>query len=359
MPLRVVDPGALWEPLTDALRGGACVAPAGDAATRAALRPDEPVTEPDAALIVTTSGSTGRPKAVVLSRTALLASAHATHDRLGGSGTWHCALPPAYVAGAMTLVRAFAAGTEPVLVASDLSDLAPGPGRHYLSLVPTQLHRALAVPDLVGRLRRFAAILLGGAPLDGALRARAEASGLAVVATYGASETCGGCVYDGMPLDGVDVAVGAEGQLSIGGPVVFSGYRLDPAATADALVGGRFITSDRGQVEGGRVRVLGRLDDVVISGGVNVDLATAQRAADAAFGAPDAGGLVLLGVPDADWGVRIVAVTTGGWTTTAVRDRLGATLGRAALPQQVRRVDSLPRTSSGKIDRQRIADTWR
>lgn len=359
MQLTVVDPDALWGPLTDALRGGSCVAPASDASAVAALRPDLPVAEPDAALIVATSGSTGRPKAVVLSRAALLASARATHERLGGPGVWHCALPASYVAGAMTLVRAFAAGTEPVAVASDLHDLAPGEGRHYLSLVPTQLHRALDDRRLVERLRGFAAILLGGAALDAGLRARAEASGLAIVATYGASETCGGCVYDGVGLDGVDVAIDASARVSIGGPTVFSGYRLDPDATASALVDGRFVTSDRGEWAAGRLRVLGRLDDVVISGGVNVDLAAAQRAADAAFGPPDAGGLLLLGVPDEAWGTRVVAATTGAWTTEQARERLASALGRAALPREVRRVDSLPRTGSGKIDRQRIADGWR
>jgi len=363
--MAVVDPRDLLAPLRDALAGGPCVAPVspGDAATLAMLRPEVEVEDADAALIVATSGSTGRPKGVLLSRAALAAAASATHDRLGGPGVWHCALPTTYVAGVMTLVRALVAGTEPVVVAPDLHDLDDVRGavdeRHYLSLVPTQLHRALASPELTARLAGFDAVLLGGAASAPALRARAAGSGIAVVTTYGMSETCGGCVYDGVPLPGVDVGL-ASGRVTIAGPVLFSGYRLDPVATASALVGGRFLTSDRGEWDAaGRLRILGRLDDVVISGGVNVDLAAAQRAADEVFGPPEAGGIVLVGVPDADWGTRIVAATASDLTTEDVRMRLGERLGRAALPHQVRRVDSLPRTAGGKIDRQVIIRGWR
>ncbi len=361
----LADPGALSAPLSEALAGGECVAPCADAATLAMLRPDLPVVEPGAALIVATSGSTGRPKGVVLSRAALRASAEATHARLGGAGTWHCALPTTYVAGVMTLVRAYFAGTEPALVASDLSDLEARDGRNYLSLVPTQLHRALDAPALVERLAAFDAVLLGGAAIAPELRRRAEASGITVVATYGASETCGGCVYDGVPLDGtlvelVETTPRPTARITIAGSTLFSGYRLDPAATASALVGGRFVTSDRGAWDAdGRLRVLGRLDDVVITGGVNVDLAAAQRVADEVLGAPESGGIVLAGVPDEVWGTRVVALTASGLTTDEVRARLGERLTRAALPREVRRVDSLPRTASGKIDRRRIIADWR
>lgn len=379
MLLTVVDPGRLADALPDALAGGSCVAPAADAATIAMLRPEVPLEVPDTALVVATSGSTGRPKGVLLSRSALLASADATHDRLGGPGVWHCALPPSYVAGAMTLVRAHAAGTRPVFVASDLRDVGTVAGRNYLSLVPTQLHRALADADLARRLAAFDGILLGGAALDDALRARAEEAGLRLVTTYGASETCGGCVYDGLPLDGVEVGLSAalrvrsseesreergtsaaaSGRIELGGPTIFSGYRCDPEATANALMDGRFVTSDRGEWVAGRLRVLGRLDDVVITGGVNVDLAAAQRAADGVLGVPEVGGIVLVGVSDPDWGTRIVAVTTSALTASEIRSRLGAALGRAALPHEVRRVDSLPRTGGGKIDRQGIIGDWR
>ena len=360
MLLSVVEGPEVWARLGEALDADGVLAPVapGDDRTRAMLRVELEVSEADAALVVATSGSTGVPKGVVLSRTALRASAHATHARLGGPGTWHCALPTHHVAGLMTLVRAHVAGTEPVVLPGDLTGLAARPGRNYLSVVPTQLHRALDDGEARTALGGFDAVLVGGARLDPALRGRAEASGIRVVASYGMSETCGGCVYDGVPLDGVSVAV-PDGRIEIAGPVVFSGYRLDPGRTAAVLRNGRFRTCDRGAWRDGRLQVSGRVDDVVISGGVNVDLAEAQGVLDAAFGDPLLGGLHLLGVPDARWGTRVVAVTTGGWTPDDVRARVADRLGAAARPREVRRVDRLPLTSSGKIDAEALREGWR
>jgi O-succinylbenzoic acid--CoA ligase len=248
------------------------------------LRPDLPVSEPDAAAVVATSGSTGRPRGVVLSRAALTASAEATHRRLGGPGTWVLALPVHYVAGLMVLIRSLIADRPVVEVdgrLTGLTDLPPAglvADPLYLSIVPTQLARALCDPDLTEPLARFSAVLLGGAAADDSLLSRAREVGIRVVTTYGMSETCGGCVYDGLPLDGVEVATDADGRISIAGPTLFTGYRLDQAATVKALVEDRLVTRDRGQLADGRLTVLGRLDDVVISGGMNVDLAAVEQA---------------------------------------------------------------------------------
>ena len=363
----MIDPAHLAEPLAAALDGEGCVAPVrpGDSAALAMVRPDVALEEPDAALVVSTSGSTGEPKGVVLSRSALWASARATHERLGGPGTWVCALPTHYVAGIMTLVRAHVAGSPPRFASSDLSDLPAPQGRTYLSLVPTQLHRALA-PDapatLASRLASYDAILVGGASLDAALAEAASQRGLRVVRTYGMSETCGGCVYDGVPLDGVRVEV-VDGRVVVSGDVVFSGYRLRPRLTDAVLTvgphGRRFTTADRGELRGGVLQVLGRIDDVVVSGGVNVDLAATQRVVDAVFGDPLAGGVVVLGVPDPEWGTRVVAVTASGVSVEELRSRLAGRLDAAALPRAVRRVRAIPRTGSGKIDRPSLAAAWR
>jgi O-succinylbenzoic acid--CoA ligase len=354
MQLRLVTGAELAPALAAALDGGIPVAPMPEERLLAALRVGEPVTEADAAAVVTTSGSTGEPKAVVLTRAALTFSARATHDRLGGAGNWVCALPTQHVAGLMTVARAVVAGTTVRFARGDLDDLPPATGRTYLSLVAAQLDRALGEPGTTARLRDYSAVLIGGGALPAGLRERAEAAGVPLVATYGMSETCGGCVYDGVPLDGVRIELD-DGRISLGGPMAFAGYRLRPDLTAAVLDGDLVRTRDRGRWADGCLQVLGRVDDVVISGGENVDLAAAQRAADTEFGEP---AVVLLGVPDKRWGTRVVAVTTGSLTLAEVRSRLEPLLGRAATPKELRRVGELAYTSIGKIDRTALLRSW-
>lgn len=354
------------------------------AQTRDMLASESTGFEIDAGAIVATSGSTGHPRGVLLPRSALLASAQATHARLGGPGRWVLALPPHYVAGLMVLVRALVAGQPVHEVGARLSglpDLDLGGGPAYVSLVPTQLARALADPALARALIRFDAVLLGGAAADPELLNRAGSAGVRVVTTYGMSETCGGCVYDGRPLDGVQVDVAEDGRIGIGGPTLFAGYRLDPAATSAALVAGRLITRDRGAWVDGRLTVLGRVDDVVVSGGMNVDLAAVERAVRTWAG----GEASVVGVPDPDWGVEVTAVMdsenlphhgrvprepgsaeapSGRFSEsprllTAVRTALADDLPAYALPRRLL-TGRLPRTSGGKIDRRRlVADLTR
>ncbi|MGI8644840.1 MAG: AMP-binding protein [Nocardioides sp.] len=292
-------------------------------------------------LLIETSGSSGRPKGVVLSRAAVLASAHATARRLGGSGPWALALPSTYVAGVQVIVRSLLAGHDPVLDGWG--------GAAYTSLVPTQLHRLLDSEADLAALCAMDAVLLGGGPIDGSLRARAEAEGVSVVATYGASETAGGCVYDGLPLDGVAIAVGADGRVRLAGPVLFDGYVGDPALTAETLVEGWFLTSDAGRLdEDGRLVVLGRLDDVVVSGGVNVPLpAVAARLR----GHPDVVAAEVVGVEDPEWGHRVVAFVVGRLGRDAARDWVGAVHPRGWVPQDVVLLDALPLLANGKVDR--------
>jgi len=354
MRLRLVDSGDLAVALAAALEGGNPVAPIPDPRQLSALAVEEPVTEADAAVVVTTSGSTGDPKAVVLTRAALRFAVAATHERLGGPGDWVCALPTRHVAGLMTVARAVIAGTEVRFARGDLGDLPTATGRVYVSLVAAQLDRALGDAGSTAKLRDYAAVLLGGGAVPAGLRERATEAGVQVVATYGMSETCGGCVYDGVPLAGVRVELD-DGRISLGGPMAFSGYRLRPRLTARVLDGDLVHTQDRGRWADGRLQVLGRIDDVVISGGENVDLAAAQRVADTEFGEP---AVVLLAVPDERWGTRVVAVTTGRLTLAEVRDRLEPLLGRAATPKELRRVGELAYTSIGKIDRTALLLSW-
>jgi O-succinylbenzoic acid--CoA ligase len=306
---------------------------------------------PDGPVVVRTSGSTGKPKDVVLSHHALAASAVATLDRLGGPGQWLLALPVTGVAGLQVLVRSAVAGIAPV-VAGDSIGRAIGEltaGRAYTALVPTQLHRLAATGEL-GVLRRFSAVLVGGAALDDRLATRCEDKGVALVRTYGMTETCGGCVYDGVPLDGVAFRLAEDGRILLTGPVLFDGYADDPAGTRDVLDDGWLRTSDIGRIDDGRLVVLGRADEVVLSGGVNVALPAVTQALAGLPGVTDA---VAVGVPDDEWGTRVVAVVVAadGPPLATVRDHVSAALPRTWAPRAVLAVPALPLLAGGKLDR--------
>jgi O-succinylbenzoic acid--CoA ligase len=308
-------------------------------------------------LLVRTSGSTGAAKDVVLSREAMLASAHAALDRLGGAGRWLLALPAHYVAGLQVLLRSLVAGTEPVVLDEhagiDRAVEALGDAdRRYVSLVPTQLQRLL--DGHATGLRTFDAVLLGGSAASPALLERAADARVRVVTTYGMSETCGGCVYDGRPLDGVDVSADAEGRIHIRGQVLFDGYDGRPDLTAKTLVDGALRTQDVGGFDAdGRLVVTGRVDDVILSGGVNVGLAAVERRVREHHLVRDA---AVVGVDDPEWGsrVRAFAVADPVLTLDALRDFVAAELPRTWAPRDLTVLRELPLLENGKVDRQAL-----
>ncbi|MGY0538288.1 AMP-binding protein [Nocardioides sp. YJ-D4] len=307
--------------------------------------------------VVETSGSTGKPKRVMLSREAVKASAAASARRVGTSGQWLLTLPESYVAGANVIARSLLAGFEPVIAAAHESfaeaAAAMADGPRFVSMVPTQLHRIIeSGGDDLAALAGFHTLLLGGGPIDPSLRARAENAGVAVVATYGSAETCGGCVYDAMPLDGVGIAIGADGRVRISGPMLFDGYQDDPEQTASSLVDGWFLTSDAGTLdEDGRLRILGRLDDMVISGGVKVPAALVARRLREH---PDVEAAEALGTPDEEWGQRLVAFVVGDIDAGTVREWVAAEHPRSWAPRQVVALDAIPLLGNGKPDRQAL-----
>lgn len=313
-------------------------------------------------LIVRTSGSTGQPKDVMLSARALRASAEATLRRLGGPGQWLLALPANYVAGLQVLVRSAVVGLEAVIL-DEYDDLASAVGtftdqRTYAALVPTQLHRWLANDDAnLEALRSFDAILLGGGPAQVDLLDKARGEGITLITTYGMSETCGGCVYDGYPLDGVGIALGTDGRIRISGPVLFDGYAGDPAATAEALRDGWLITPDLGELDhDGHLRILGRADDVVMSGGVNVSLAAVEKRLATM---PGVDNCAVIALPDLEWGSRVVAVVEIAEADARldlgdVRDWISTVHPRTWAPRDVWVVQRLPMLASGKVDRQEL-----
>ena len=373
----------LLGPLRQALNGsGPALLPfAAELAPAAALRPGQPL-DPDeddphdpTVAVLATSGSTGAAKGVLLPASALIASVSASHDRLGGPGRWLLALRAHHVAGLQVLVRCLVSGTVPATL--DLSDgfhpdafaeaaarvRAP---RRYTALVPTQLVRLLeAGGGPLEALAGFDAVLIGGAATPGGLLDRARAAGVRVVTTYGMSETCGGCVYDGRPLDAVQVDVDPTGRISLGGPTVARGYRRaegpapeQPSAeqpfAVDASGTRWFRTDDAGELAAdGRLAVLGRLDDAVTTGGLTFAAAAVE---EALLDLPGVAEAVAVGAADPTWGQRMVAVLvlrSGAPSPTLAQARavVGARIEPAAAPQQLLVLDRLPLRGPGKPDR--------
>ena len=299
-----------------------------------------------------TSGSTGQPREVLVSADAMRASARATLDRLGGGGSWLLALPADRIAGAMVIARArvgegdvLAIAEGPFTAAAFAAAASRMPaGRRYVSLVPTQVRRLLASPQGADALAGFDAVLVGGAPPGMALPANA-------VETYGMTETCGGCVYDGLPLAGTGVGTEGDGRIVLAGPTLADGYADGDDGAFVASGGERwFRTSDLGAWDGERLTVHGRADDVIISGGHNVHPATVERALMALPSIADA---VVVGVADDEWGERVAALVVPSGDDAPGADALRAALDlpRQALPRLILTTDHLPRTDAGKIDR--------
>lgn len=377
-------------------------------------------------MVLRTSGSTtGTGKLVGVSMDALVASARATHKRLGGPGIWVLALPAYHAAGVQVLVRAAVAGTHvfnaykeggfdpqhlaqvidaACVAAADcgagssfdddaVSSCAGGVGGEaegalaaddsgracpvYTSLVPTQLRRGLDDEQLRGALARLDAVLIGGAAADAQLLEQAKAAGIRVVTTYGMSETCGGCVYDGQPLPGVSMDVDqATGAIWLSGPMLATGYLGDEERTRRCFVSRPdsqageparrwFITSDRGHIVDGRLQVLGRLDDVIISGGIKVEPGPIE--ALLALN-PLVSECAVVGLPDLQWGQVVTAVVVPasmpglgrvdeGAILAQIRVYLEQKLSGAQCPKQVLLADALPYKGIGKVDRRALAQS--
>jgi O-succinylbenzoic acid--CoA ligase len=386
-PLAGGDPDAVLRRQLRVLAPSAIETPEGTVSHAAG----QPVAD-DTAVVIATSGSTGEPKAVELGGAALLASARASLQRIGArpGERWLCCLPPAHIAGIQVLVRSIVSGSPPVICdPSDpeafVAEVEHG-GVQHASLVPTQLQRLLqpvtAAPGTPGgtageapratpgnaapgpgdraTVSRLRTILLGGAAAAPGLLAAGRDAGARIVTTYGMSETCGGCVYDGVPLDGVGVEIDtvpagedARGRIRIAGPVLFSGYRLRPDLTAAATDGRWFLTSDIGSFDGtGRLLIHGRADEVINTGGHKVLPAEVTAVVSTHPGVRDT---AVIGLPDDEWGERVTVVIVpadpGAPPALAdVRDYVGSHLPGYAAPRQLVVVSQIPVLASGKHD---------
>ncbi|WP_231129678.1 AMP-binding protein [Corynebacterium xerosis] len=383
-------------------------------------RAGDPI-DADVAIVACTSGSTGTPKGAMLTAANLRASIDATHARLGGPGQWLLATPPLHIAGLQVLLRTLRAGEVPV--AMELSDgfrpssLADAIGamsgrRRYTSIVPLQLGRILGDAEATAALASLDGVLVGGQATSPELLRRARAAGVTVLTSYGSSETSGGTVYDGRPLDGADISIadgdgdGTEGcsggrgkdrseesprgatpgavtpgeadpgRIVVSGPMVSRGYRnVDDPDLADGV----FRTSDAGSldhsVNGGPVlRVLGRLDDIIISGGLKFLPGPIE---DALTAFDDIAAAAVVGVPHPELGHAVVAVVTlhdtdsrspgatppdpsaagAGAIEEHLRARLAPVLDKHQVPRAVFVVKQLPTLPSGKLDRTGLAAT--
>lgn len=302
----------------------------------AAMGALEPV-EPGDALVVVTSGTTGEPRGVVLTFEAVLAAALASSARLEldpERDCWLSTLPLAHIGGLSVITRCHATHTRFTFDAGD-------PEATLVSAVPTQVQRGDVDPA------RFRRVLLGGSA-DWRAGERPDN----VVHTYGLTETAGGVVYDGVPLDGVEVRVDdADAQIHVRGPMLLRCYRdgTDPK-TAD----GWLPTGDAGRLDAdGRLHVDGRIGDVIVTGGEKVWPDAVEKALRRH---PAVADVAVAGAPDDEWGTRVVAYvvpTTSSAPPTLDDLRAAAkeTLPAYAAPKECVLLESLPRTAIGKIQR--------
>ena len=354
----------------------------------AALAPGESLESDDVALVIGTSGSTGHPRGVLLTSELLRRSAAVSLARIGGPGRWVVALPLHHIGGVMTLVRSIEAGLGPVADASlggvtrfepaafveatadALAQSKADGARLYTSLVPTQLARLSSHAEGLRALAAYDAVLAGAAATPPDLLSLLRESGVNVVVSYGMTETCGGCVYDGVPLDGVEISLAEVtddvGRIVVGGSIVAPGYRRDPDLTREFFRTDGFRTGDRGRFGPGDVLdVLGRLDDIVQIGGEGVSVAAVEDAVRSVDGVAD---VVVVAVDDAEWGSRLFAYVTSDVAERSadridearlieeVRLHVAGSLGRRAVPEVIV-LDAFPLLAAGKVDRAALRES--
>jgi len=314
--------------------------------------------ERDAALVMATSGSTGAPRLAVLGRTAVEAAVRTSAHALGATPAdpWLLCLPVAHIGGMLVLLRGHMLGA-PVIVHRrfDARSVAGERRARYMSLVPALLRRLLAS----GRdLSHLQAVLVGGDRVDPVMRDQAAAAGVRVVCTYGQTESCGGVVYDGVPLPGISVRISANDEIELHGATLMSGYRLDAAATAMAFTADGWLrTGDAGSIDAaGLLMVRGRIEDMVVSGGEKVWPAEVEAVLRTH---PGVAQVAVVARSDPDWGQRVVAVIVPASPGSPpqldeLRDWVGQRLARYKAPREVLVVEQLPRTALGKVHRPSI-----
>ncbi|HKA02810.1 MAG TPA: AMP-binding protein [Acidimicrobiales bacterium] len=333
-----LDPRLPAPARAEVLRVLAPTAVVGTDSERRPLAGGRPVEDGDA-LVIATSGTTGTPKAAVLTNAAVAASAEATSARLGvdpRTDRWLACLPLAHVGGLSVVTRALLTGTPLTVHPAFDPDAAVASGATLVSLVATALDRL--DPSA------FRVIVLGGSAPPATVPPNA-------VTTYGLTETGSGVVYDGRPLDGVDVRIAADGEVQVRGPMLLRAYR-DGTDPKDAA--GWLATGDVGRLDEGRLVVEGRRDDMIVTGGENVWPETVERVL---AGTPGVFDVAVAGELDAEWGQRVVAYVVAVEpvpSLSALRERVKEALPAWCAPRRLVFVESLPRTALGKVRRDQL-----
>lgn len=298
----------------------------------------------DTCLVVNTSGSTGEPNSVAISTSALIASTNAAHKYLGAvpGDSWSLLLPTNHIAGLNVIARATALGTKVI----DNRNVAEYVDADFISIVPTQLHRALTKDaKLLEHLTAAEAVLVGGGAITDSLKKAAADKHVKVVTTYGMTEMCGGCVYNQKPLDGVEIEIGSTGLIKLKAPMMASNYLNNPELWQSLTADGWFQTSDIGEFTDGKLKVLGRADDVINSGGEKISLISIENLFNTHF--PDQE-VIAFGLPDAEWGERLCLAVTTNLSLAQIQQKL---IGVNS-PKEIYIFKQIPKSVLGKVDRQ-------
>lgn len=305
------------------------------------------------AIVVTTTGSTGSAKEVALSAKAVIASAQASHKFLGAKSgqQWSLLLPLTHIAGVNVLVRSLELESEPIDLRNYVGEY---PKADYTAIVPTQLYRALHGDErLLRHLQSAKAVLVGGAHLPRHLRDQSEHNKITVVTTYGMSETSGGCIYNGKPLDGVEIEIDKNSFVRISGTTLASTYLNSEDEWSKFFDGTWFTSQDIGEYVNGFLQLLGRDDEIIISGGENVSLSAIDELLSLHFPEIEAAAFA---VSDPEWGHVLHVAIVGEVENSTLISFLEHTLGVAAKPKKIHVVSSIPRLGIGKIDRKALIE---
>ena len=321
----------------------------------------------ESGLLVCTSGSTGNPKAVEISAAALLSATRLVNAKFENPASWLLAINPAFIGGAMVIARAITQDQKweygldengkfsPEIFAGIAQTFIAQNGRVRTSLVAAQLS-ALIAQDHINLLKKFDAILVGGGQISPEVYKNLKDDGVNLIRTYGMTETCGGVVWDGKALDDVNIRIenpanGGAGRISINSPSNATCYHGNSEGIKQlneiTFNNNWIMTQDIGTYENTTLKVIGRSDDIVISGGVNVSVHAIENVLRDQPGVEDA---VVFAMPDKIWGTIVAAVIVGNAELLVLQDAVEKELGSPAKPRIIKFAHELPLLPNGKID---------